>query len=175
MKNGERLKAGLYNNFPLNQDGFLQSKPLVKPGDKVTSNTLLAENNYSVGSTLALGKNLKVAYMAYKGYNFEDAAVMTETAADKLSHTMLHRVNIFFSPKLSHFDLKKYRAYFPTDLTPENAAKLDDRGIIKKGSKVYQDDAVCAFLIEKELDSNDKSLKRLDKVLFSPLKKSLTL
>jgi DNA-directed RNA polymerase subunit beta len=174
LDSGKKVKTGLYNNFPLNQDGYLQSSPLVKVGDKVNSKTLLAENNYSVGPTLSLGKNLNVAYMSYKGYNFEDAAVMTESAASKLSHTMLHRVNVFFTPKISQFDLKKYRAHFPTDITPENAAKLDERGIIKKGSKVLPDEVVAAFLVEKELDSHDKSLRRLDKVIFKPLKKNLT-
>ena len=174
LKDGKKIKTGLYNNFPLNQDGYLQSKPLVKVGDKVTDKTLLAENNYSDGKTLALGKNLNVAYMAYKGYNFEDAAVMTETAAEKLSHTMLHKVNVFFTPKISQFDLQKYRSHFPTDITPENAAKLDERGIIKKGSTVLPDEVVAAFLVEKELDTHDKSLRRLDKVIFKPLKKNLT-
>ncbi|MBC8409903.1 MAG: hypothetical protein H8E12_14445 [Rhodobacteraceae bacterium] len=60
---GDTVKKGLYNNFPLNQDGFLQSTPLVKVGDNVNSNTKLADNNYSAEGTLALGKNLTVAYM----------------------------------------------------------------------------------------------------------------
>lgn len=174
LNDGKKLKTGLYNNFPLNQDGYLQSTPLVKVGDKVSDKTLLAENNYSDGKTLALGKNLNVAYMSYKGYNFEDAAVMTETAAEKLSHTMLHKVNVFFTPKISQFDLTKYRSHFPNDITPENAAKLDERGIIKKGAKVLPDEVVAAFLVEKELDTHDKSLRRLDKVIFKPLKKNLT-
>jgi len=62
-QDGKTIKKGLYNNFPLNQDGFLHSKVLVKAGDRVTHNTLLAESNYSVGNTLAIGKNLTVAYM----------------------------------------------------------------------------------------------------------------
>tara|TARA_Y100000310_G_C20680679_1_gene815762 strand:+ start:2107 stop:2271 length:165 start_codon:yes stop_codon:yes gene_type:complete len=53
----------LYNNFPLNQDGFLHSTPIVKAGDKVVHDTPLTETNYSVNNTLALGKNLAVAYM----------------------------------------------------------------------------------------------------------------
>ncbi len=62
-QDGKTIKKGLYNNFPLNQDGFLHSKALVKAGDKITHNTPLAETNYSVGNTLAIGKNLTVAYM----------------------------------------------------------------------------------------------------------------
>jgi DNA-directed RNA polymerase beta subunit len=61
---GKLLKRGLYNNFPLNQDGYLDSSPLVEVGDKVKSYTPLAQNNYSEGKTLSLGKNLNVAYMS---------------------------------------------------------------------------------------------------------------
>lgn len=62
-QDGQTIKKGLYNNFPLNQDGFLHSTPLVKAGDRVNANTPLAESNYSIKNTLALGKNLSVAYM----------------------------------------------------------------------------------------------------------------
>ena len=62
-QDGKTVKKGLYNNFPLNQDGFLHSTSLVKAGDKVSHSTPLAESNYSTGNTLALGKNLTVAYM----------------------------------------------------------------------------------------------------------------
>lgn len=60
---GETIKKGLYNNFPLNQDGYLDSIPLVKIGDKVSADTALADNNYSTKGVLSLGKNLSVAYM----------------------------------------------------------------------------------------------------------------
>ncbi len=60
---GTVVKKGLYNNFPLNQDGFLHSEVKVKVGDPVTSKTLLADSNYSSNGVLALGKNLTVAYM----------------------------------------------------------------------------------------------------------------
>ncbi len=171
---GKLIKRGLYHNFPLNQDGYLNSAPLVKEGDKVKSNTPLAENNYSKGETLSLGKNLNVAYMSYKGYNFEDAAVLTESAAQKLAHTMIHKLNVFFTPKISTFDLKKFKAHFPTEVSPENSQKLDERGIIKKGQKVLPGEAVIAFLSEKELDIQDKALRRLDKVVFTPFKKNVT-
>jgi len=107
---GVKIKRGLYKDFPLNQDGFLNSTTLVQVGDKVTTYQPLAENNYSRGKTLALGKNLVVAYMPYKGYNFEDGAVITESAAEKMSHQMIHKANIFFSPKLTSFDIKKFLA-----------------------------------------------------------------
>ena len=129
---------------------------------------MLAENNYSDKGTLSLGKNLNVAYMSYKGYNFEDAAVLTESAADKLSHTMIHRINVFYTPKNTILNLQRFRTNFPSDISPENAAKLDEKGIMKKGQKVLPGEAVVAYMVEKEMDAQDKALRRLDKVVFSP-------
>tara|TARA_Y100000592_G_scaffold27891_1_gene44402 strand:+ start:18054 stop:24128 length:6075 start_codon:yes stop_codon:yes gene_type:complete len=168
---GKKIKRGLYNNFPLNQDGFLDSTPLVKVGDKVDSKTVLAENNYSVKDKLAIGKNLSVGYMAYKGFNYEDGAVITESAAEKMSHTMLHRMNVFFSPKASVFDVKKFQAWYPNVIT--NLSILDSKGLVKKGSTVQPGDVVAAFLVEKEMDDSEKALKKLDKFTFSPYMKKV--
>ena len=75
---------------------------------------------------------------------------------------------------MSTFDLTKFRAHFPLELEADNAKKLDERGIIKKGQKVLPGEAVIAFLSEKELDVQDKALRRLDKVVFSPYKHNIT-
>jgi DNA-directed RNA polymerase subunit beta len=168
---GDIVKRGLYNNFPLNQDGFLHSTPLVKVGDKVTTYSPLSESNYSVGDTLAIGKNLTVAYMPYKGYNFEDGAVLTNSASKKLSHQTLHKLNIFFSPKLTFFNLKKFQAWFPETLTPANTAKLDAEGLPKIGETFQSGEMVAAYLVEKEMDDTDRALKRLNKLTFSQYSK----
>lgn len=167
-------KIGLYNNFPLNQDGYLHSQVTLKVNDKVKKGQPLFDHTYSDKGTLALGKNLTVAYMSYKGYNFEDGAVITKSAADKLSHTVIHKINVFYSPKLSVFDKKKFNAWYPDEITPENLNKLDDKGIIKIGETVYPDEVVCAFLVEKELDDLDKALKKLDKIRFGNYSKNVT-
>lgn len=175
-KTNEVEKVGLYKNFPLNQDGFLDTTKInVKAGDKVNSSTPLFETNYSdKNGTLAIGKNLKVAYMSYKGYNYEDGAVITESAAQKLAHTMLHRKNIFFSPKASVFDKSKFIAWYPDVLTKANMDKLDSRGLPKIGATFNSGELLAAFLIEKELDDVERALKRLDKTLYSQYAKSTT-
>lgn len=173
LNNGKIKKFGLYNNFPLNQDGFLNSTPLVKVGDKVDNNTILTESNYSRGHTLALGKNLTVAYMPYKGYNFEDGAVITTDAAKKLSHTMLHRENVFYNPRVVKFDKDQFIAWYPDVLTSENNKKLDSRGIIKVGQTINPGEALSAFLVEKELDEQETALKKLHKYLFHNYSKNV--
>ncbi len=169
IKVGDKIeKVGLYKNFPLNQDGYLDSVPLVQEGDKVNSSVPLAETNYATRKgNLALGKNLSVAYMSYKGYNFEDGAVITESAAKKLSHTMLHRVNDFFSPRTSVFDIKKFKSWYPDILDPKNANKLDERGLPKIGKVFQPGEVILAYLNEKELDDAERALRKLDKFTFS--------
>lgn len=167
-------KYGLYNNFPLNQDGYLNSKIKVKVGDKVTTNTLLFDHNYSTDGTLSLGKNLNVAYMSYKGYNFEDGAVITESAAKQLSHTTIHRTNVFFSPKLAIFDKSKFNAWYPDEMHSTNFQKLDDEGIVKVGETVEPGEVVCAFLVKRELDDVEAALKKLDKYTFHNYMKNVS-
>ena len=171
---GEEIKRGLYKNFPLNQDGFLNSTPLVKEGDKVTTDTQLADNNYTKDSILSLGKNLTVAYMPWKGYNFEDGAVITESAAKKLSHQTIHKVNIFFSPKISVMDKSKFTAWYPSDISSNNLKKLDERGLPKVGQKFLPGEILAAYLVEKEMDDTDRALKKLDKHTFSQYNKKVS-
>jgi len=174
--NGKDYKIGLYNDFPLNQDGYFNSETLVKPGDKVTATQILAKHNYSNDKgDLAMGKNLTVAYLSYKGNAFEDAATITESAAKKLSHTNIEKINIFHNPKLSSFDLIKFRSTFPEAIHPTNADKLDEEGLPKIGQTFNSGEALAAYLVKKELDSTDMSLKKLNKAMYSPYTKTTIL
>lgn len=171
---GEPKKVGLYKDFPLNQDGYLDSTPVVSVGDEVKKGQILAEINYTRGETLALGRNMNIALMSYKGYNFEDGIVISENAAKKLAHEMIHQENVFYNPKLSVLDKAKFNAWFPDVLTQDNFNKLDERGIIKVGATVMPGDAIVAILVEKQLDDLDQALKKLDKITFSNYSKYMT-
>lgn len=174
-KDGKKeQRIGQYNNFPLNQDGYLHSTPKFGINDIVKKGEPLFDHNYSDNGTLAIGKNLVTGYMSYKGYNFEDGAVITQGAADKLSHSMIHKINVYFSPKLALFDKSKFNAWFPDQISPETDNKLDSDGIIKVGETVNPGEIICAFLIEKELDDTDKALRKLDKFRFNNYLKNIT-
>ena len=69
-KSGENNRVAalhVYNNLPLNRGAFIDSKPLVKRGDRVSRGQLLADVSYTIGGKLALGVNLTTAVMPYKG------------------------------------------------------------------------------------------------------------
>ena len=168
-------KFGLYKDFPLNQDGYLNTtKVYVKKGDKVTNETVLIDTNYTTNrGVLSLGRNLTVGYMTYKGYNYEDGAVITESAAKKLSHTMIHRKNIFYSPKISTFNKKKFNAWFPEAIAANNLKKLDEEGLPKVGETFFPGETLACYLLEKELDDTEMALKKLNKAIYSNYSKNL--
>ncbi|NIR16548.1 MAG: hypothetical protein GWN86_22565, partial [Desulfobacterales bacterium] len=84
----------------------------IKKGDKVKKGQILGDSNYTKDGTLALGTNLRTAYIPYKGYNHEDGVVISESAADKL--TSLHAYQKIVPMQDDEIiDKKKYLAYFP--------------------------------------------------------------
>lgn len=174
LDSGEQVDIGLYNEFPLNEDGFLNTTPVVKVGDKVKGDQILAKSNYTDDSgRLSLGANLVVAYLPYKGNSFEDGATMTESAAKKLSHTTIHKETIYHTPKNSTFNIRKFKAHFPGVISQDNLKKLDDEGIIQVGQSVDPGDVLGAYLVTRQADALDQGLKRLNKSLVSPFAKQV--
>ena len=103
-----KLTIPLYNNFPLNQKTSLHHTPLVKVGDKVKSGQLIADSNFTKNGTLAIGKNLNVAYLPYPGYTFEDGIVITESAAKKLAAEQIYKHNFKLEPNRKETGLRRF-------------------------------------------------------------------
>lgn len=166
---GKIHKIGLYNNFPLNQESFLDSTPTVNIGDRVTRESILARTNFqSPDGSLALGKNVNVAYMPWKGLNVEDATVVTETAANKMFVSESMQRETLMYDKKTILDLSKYRALFPMNITEVKSKKYDEEGIIKPGETVEKDDYVIMAIRKKELTPEQISLSKLNKLLATP-------
>lgn len=166
---GKTHKIGLYNNFPLNQESFLHSTPIVKVGDRVTEKTVLAKNNFQdENMSLALGKNVNVAYMPWKGLNVEDATVVTETAANKLFVSeSIQKETLTYDNKVL-LDLNKFRSIFPDKLESDVVKNYDDDGVIKKGVTVKYGDYLIVAARERELTQDNIALGKLNKLLAKP-------
>lgn len=148
---GKKHEVHLYNNYPLNDTkSVLHSTPLVKPGDKVKAGQMVADTNFSKNGTLALGANLRVAYVPFKGYNFEDGVVISETAAKKLSSEHLHKHDMQLNDK-TVLDKKKFEIQHLGTYKREQLAKLGDDGVIKPGMKVQPGDPLIAAMQPFEL------------------------
>ena len=167
---GKKHTIDLVRNLPFNMKGFLDDEaPVVKAGDKVKKGDLISDNNYTKGGQLALGRNLYVGYMPYKGFNHEDGIVVSRACADKLSS--LHSYKYSYSVKMDTTMSKAlFRRYYGQKFTPAQLERLDDKGIIKVGAKLVYGDPIFTILEKKQPTEIDRVLGRLDKLLMNPYK-----
>lgn len=151
----------IYENFPLNgAKHMLHSEPKVAVGDKVRKGQLLADSNFTKDGKLALGTNLRVAYIPYRGYNFEDGVVISESAAQKLISSHLHSAEAEMYPNVL-VDKKLWRQYAgPVKATPEILQKLDENGVIRVGQKVEPGDVLIAKLQKQSLSKDTEDIRR---------------
>ena len=156
-----------YRDVPLASKTFLDNKPIVKPGDRVKAGQELATSNFAKDGYLTTGKNLLVAYMPYKGMNHEDAIVVSEAAAKKM--TSIHASKIFVPVSRSMILGKdRYTAAFPTNFTQEQLKTIDTDGVVKKGTHLHEGDPVV-LAMESSADSRlNQVLGKLNKALMHP-------
>jgi DNA-directed RNA polymerase beta subunit len=148
---GKKHEVQLYNNFPLNDaKSSLTSSPLVKVGDTVRERQVIADTNYSKNGQLALGTNLRVGYMSWKGINYEDGIVISKSAAEKL--TSEHMSKPALQLQDTHvLDKKRFQVHLPLTYTQEQLGKLDDKGVVRVGQKVRAGDPLIAAMKPFEL------------------------
>lgn len=152
-------KINLYNNFSLNRKSFMHHDPVVKKGDRVKKGQLLAESNFTRGGTLALGTNLRTAYLPYKGYNFEDGIVITESAAEKLTSEHIYKKS-YDIDDTSIVKLSAFTSFYPNTIKYGSARKLDPDGVIKKGERVEQGDVVIAALRKRSASATIRVISK---------------
>ncbi len=169
-KNGKEHERQIYDNFPLNDDkSKLHSEPVVKVGDQVEEGQLVADSNFTKNEDLALGTNLQVAYMPYKGYNFEDGIVISESAAKKLTSDHMFRQGVT-AEKNVVLNKKKFLAETAGQVTKEQADKLDDFGVIQPGSTVSQGDVLIGVMKKQDVTKEQKQLGMFSKSFLRPVK-----
>lgn len=176
-KKGKPVKIPIYHNFPLNEKtAFLNSSPVVAVGDEVKAHQTIADTNFTRDGVLALGTNLRVAYIPMAtpataqsegAMNFEDGITISEAAAEKLTSQHMHKKTLFFESNMEG-GLKKFRANYPGSITDENAEKLDEEGIIQVGQVVQPGDTIIAALQEKDPDSEQILLRGIHRTLAKP-------
>ena len=131
-----------------NQGTCINLKPIVKRGMRVSKGQILCDGYATEKGELALGQNLKVAFMPWKGYNFEDAIVLSERVVQE---------DIFTSVHIEHFELdvrdtKLGEEELTNDIpnVSEEATKdLDENGIIRVGAWVKESDILIGKITPK--------------------------
>jgi DNA-directed RNA polymerase beta subunit len=168
IKSGDTThKVNFPYEFPLNGHSFLHATPVVKAGDTVTKNQLLADTNFTQNGQLALGKNLTVAYLPMKGLNHEDAVVVTRSGAAKLTSQHQHIEEVEIDGRSVH-DKKKFQAHFPGRFELQHLGKLDDQGVVKVGTRLQEGDPILASLRKRLMSPEQLLLGKANKGLVEP-------
>jgi len=154
-----------YHNYILGRDSYIHHTPVVNVGDKVKEGQLLATSNHSDHEgTLALGMNLKTAIMPFRSLNFEDALVISETAAKKLEGEQLIPVRMELDRGVAT-DKDHYVSLFPNKYYNDQLANIAGNGVVKKGTILHHGDPVILAYQPKTLKSLDMQLGKLAKVI----------
>ncbi|MBD3748114.1 MAG: DNA-directed RNA polymerase subunit beta [Sphingobacteriales bacterium] len=145
---GESKSYDLIKFKKTNQSTCINLKPIVKKGQKVEKGQVLCEGYATQDGELALGINLKVAFMPWQGYNFEDAIVISERVVSQDIFTSLH-IEEF---ELEVRDTKRGEEELTPDIpnVSEEATKdLDENGIIRVGAEVGEGDILIGKITPK--------------------------
>ena len=131
-----------------NQSTSIQLKPIVRKGDKVVKGQILTEGYATQNGELALGRNLKVAFMPWKGYNFEDAIVLSERILREDIFTSIHVDEYIMEVRDTKRGMEELTSDIP-NVSEEATANLDENGIIRVGANVEPGDILIGKITPK--------------------------
>ena len=131
-----------------NQSTSIYLKPIVKKGDKVVKGQILTEGYSTQNGELALGRHLKVAYMPWKGYNFEDAIVLSERILREDIFTSIHVDEYIMEVRETKRGMEELTSDIP-NVSEEATKDLDENGIIRIGASVEPGDILIGKITPK--------------------------
>jgi DNA-directed RNA polymerase subunit beta len=131
-----------------NQNTCITLKPIVNKGDKVAKGQILTEGYATSQGELALGRNLMVAFMPWKGYNFEDAIVISEKVVRDDLFTSIHIDEYQLEVRDTKRGLEELTADIP-NVSEEATRNLDENGLIRIGAEVNAGDILIGKITPK--------------------------
>jgi biotin carboxyl carrier protein len=147
---GQKHVVDLYNDMPFNRKTFWTQNPTVKPGDAVKPGQLIATSNFTdKQGSAALGLNLRVGYMPFRGRNYEDAVVISESAAKRLTSQHMYQHEAEWDDN-THVGKKAFTSLFPGEYDKKMLENFDDNGAIKKGAIVNYGDPLVLVAKKRE-------------------------
>ncbi|MBI3314172.1 MAG: DNA-directed RNA polymerase subunit beta [Candidatus Omnitrophica bacterium] len=153
LKKFERSNAGTCIN----------QRPLVEPGDKVKRGDIIADGAASQAGELALGKNVLVAFMPWRGYNFEDAIIINEKLCREDVYTSLHIEEFEIEARDTKLGNEEITADIP-NVSEEALKDLDEEGVVRVGAEVKPGDILVGKITPKsetELSPEEKLLRAI--------------
>jgi DNA-directed RNA polymerase subunit beta len=131
-----------------NQNTTIDLRPICKVGQKVTAGEILTEGYATQNGELALGKNLKVAFMPWKGYNFEDAIVLNERLVSEDVFTSVHVEEFSLEVRETKRGMEELTSDIP-NVSEEATKDLDERGIVRIGARIKPGDILIGKITPK--------------------------
>jgi len=131
-----------------NQNTSIDLRPMVKKGDRVTNGQILTEGYSTQKGELALGRNLKVAFMPWKGYNFEDAIVISEKVVRNDIFTSVHIDEYSLEVRDTKRGLEELTSDIP-NVSEEATKDLDENGLIRVGAHIQPGDILIGKITPK--------------------------
>ncbi len=145
---GDVKRYPLLKYHKTNQNTNITLRPIVQKGQKVQKGDILTEGYGTQYGELALGKNLKVAFMPWKGYNFEDAVVISENVVRNDVFTSVHIEEHVTEVRDTKRGLEELTADIP-NVSEEATKDLDENGIIRRGAHVKPGDILIGKITPK--------------------------
>ena len=131
-----------------NQGTCINLKPIVRKGDRLVKGQILCDGYATDNGELALGQNLKVAFMPWKGYNFEDAIVISERVVRDDIFTSIHIESFELDVRDTKLGEEELTNDIP-NVSEEATRDLDEQGIIRIGAWVNEGDIVIGKITPK--------------------------
>ena len=147
-----------------NQNTTIDLRPIVRKGDKVVKGQILSEGYATENGELALGKNLRVAYIPWKGYNYEDAIVLSERIVREDMFTSVHVVEQLLEVRETKRGMEEFTADIP-NVSEEATKDLDENGIIRVGAHINPGDIIVGKITPKG-ESDPSPEEKLLKAIF---------
>jgi DNA-directed RNA polymerase subunit beta len=177
----EVTRYGLTKFQKTNQSTTINLKPIVRKGDRIDKGQVLCEGYATQGGELALGQNLKVAFMPWKGYNFEDAIVISERVVRDDIFTSIHIDEYALEVRDTKRGMEELTSDIP-NVSEEATKDLDENGLLRaifgdkagdvKDASLKAGPSLRGVVIEKKLFSRaikDRKSKAQDKPVLEVL------
>ncbi|MFO8129645.1 MAG: DNA-directed RNA polymerase subunit beta [Bacteroidales bacterium] len=131
-----------------NQNSCINLQPIVNKGDKVTKGQVLCQGYATRDGELAIGRNMFVAFMPWKGYNFEDAIVISEKAVKEDIFTSIHIEEFTMEVRDTKRGVEELTNDIP-NVSADTTKDLDENGLIRVGAEVNEGDILIGKITPK--------------------------
>ncbi len=145
---GESKRYKLSKYRKTNQGTCIDLRPIVRKGQKVKKGEILTEGYATEKGELALGRNLMVAFMPWKGYNFEDAIVISEKVVSQDLFTSIHIQEHMLEVRDTKRGLEELTSDIP-NVSEEATKNLDENGLIRIGANITPGDILIGKITPK--------------------------